>query len=131
VFVNLHVVIWTFKLGRLTDAQLFMFWYFLVVIFFIFRPFQLAVVYLYSCICLLMRIWKNPFCSVTILRESGCQTHSATCGAGTGVFLLTKVLYSFINLHIISLGCLALFQYIFISPIEFPFQPSFFSLLFF
>ncbi|CAJ2670351.1 unnamed protein product [Trifolium pratense] len=28
--------------------------------------------------------WK-PCC-----RESGCQTHSATCGAGTGVFLLTK-----------------------------------------
>lgn len=23
-------------------------------------------------------------------RESGCQTHSATCGAGTGVFLLTR-----------------------------------------
>lgn len=26
------------------------------------------------------------------LRESGCQTHAITCGAGTGVYLLIRVL---------------------------------------
>lgn len=64
----------------------------------------------HSCIWLLMRIWKDLFCYIS--RESGCQTHAATCGAGTGVFLLIRVLRSFLNLSLESLGCLVLFFFL-------------------
>lgn len=72
-----------------------------------------------------MRIWKDLLCC--FLRESGCQTHSVTCGAGTGIFLLIRVLHSFLNFRIQSLGCLALFQYFF----NFVLWISFMSHLFF
>ena len=29
--------------------------------------------------------------TILFYRESGCQTHAVTCGAGTGVFLLIRV----------------------------------------
>lgn len=38
-------------------------------------------------------LFRNPnnYVATYYYRESGCQTHAVTCGAGTGVYLLIRV----------------------------------------
>lgn len=46
----------------------------------------------------MVKLGELTFFFFFILRESGCQTHAVTCGAGTGVFLLIRVSYSLLML---------------------------------
>jgi len=105
VSVNLHLATLTFKLGGLTDAQQFFLCSDISQRSYLFSGHFSWPWFIYTNAFDYWWEFERIHMFCCIFRESGCQTHSVTCGAGTGVFLLTRVLHSFLNLHIKSLGC--------------------------